>query len=51
MERKKVRIVSDSTCDLSDELLERYGITLAPLCIVLDDESYLDREEIGRAHV
>ncbi len=47
MEKGKVRIISDSTCDLSDDLLERYGITLAPLCIVLDDESYLDREELS----
>ncbi len=51
MEERKVRIVSDSTCDLSDELLERYGITLAPLCIVLDDESYLDREELSPAQI
>ena len=43
MEKRKVSIFSDSTCDLSDELLEKYEITLVPLCIVLDDKSFLDR--------
>lgn len=51
MEERKVRIISDSTCDLSDELLGKYGITLVPLCIVLDDESYLDREELNPAQI
>lgn len=51
MEKRKVRIFSDSTCDLSDELLEKYEITLVPLCIVLDDKSYLDREELSPAQI
>lgn len=42
----KVRIVADSTCDLSDELLKKYGVVTIPLCIVLDDKSYYDKEEI-----
>lgn len=42
----KVRIFSDSTCDLTDELIRRYGITIVPLCIVLDGKSYYDRTEI-----
>lgn len=42
----KVRIVSDSTCDLSPELKERYDIKVIPLCIVMDDKSYFDMEEI-----
>lgn len=42
----KVRIVADSTCDLSDELLEKYEVVTIPLCIVLDDKSYYDKEEI-----
>ena len=28
---KKVLIASDSTCDLSPELIEKYGIKLLPL--------------------
>ena len=30
-----VKIISDSTCDLSKELLERYEIDLLPLHILL----------------
>ena len=37
-----VRIISDSTCDLSKELIERYGITILPLSVVLDEEAHLD---------
>lgn len=43
---KKVKIIADSTCDLSKELLEKYDITIVPLCIVLDEKSYFDGEEI-----
>ena len=41
-----IRIFSDSTCDLSEELLERYEITLVPLHIELGDKEYRDRIEI-----
>ena len=30
-----VKIISDSTCDLSKELLEKYGIAIAPLTVTL----------------
>ncbi len=43
---KKIRIVADSTCDLSADLLEKYDVTIIPLCIVLDDKSYYDGVEI-----
>lgn len=45
MERK-VKIVADSTCDLTEELLEKNDITVIPLCILLDDKSYFDKEEL-----
>ncbi len=41
-----VRIVADSTCDLSDELLDKYDITIVPLHIVLDEKEFRDEEEI-----
>lgn len=41
----KIRIMADSTCDLSPELIEKYGITILPLNIVMDDTSYLDGVE------
>lgn len=38
----KVRIVADSTCDLSRELIEKYDISILPLCIVMGENSYYD---------
>ena len=42
----KVRIVSDSTCDLSPELKEKYDVKVIPLCIVMDDKSYFDMVDV-----
>ncbi len=41
-----IRIFADSTCDLSQELLDKYQIPIIPLSIVLDDKSYYDYFEI-----
>ena len=43
---KKIRIVADSTCDLSAELLEKYDIPVIPLSIIMDDKSYYDGKEV-----
>ena len=43
---KKIRIVSDSTCDLSQELIEKYEISIIPLCIMLGEDTYLDGVDI-----
>ena len=37
-----VKIVADSTCDLSAVLIEKYDITIIPLCIVMGENSYFD---------
>ena len=42
-----VKIISDSTCDLSKELIERYDIEIAPLHVLLGEEEYLDSVNIG----
>lgn len=42
----KIRIVADSTCDLSQELIDKYHISVIPLCIVMDDKSYYDGVEV-----
>ncbi len=42
-----IRIVADSTCDLSKELIEEYGISIVPLHIVLGEKEYLDGKEIS----
>ena len=44
---KKIRIVADSTCDLSAELLAKYDIPVIPLSIIMDDKSYYDGKEIS----
>ena len=41
-----VRIISDSTCDLSKELLERYEIDILPLHVILGDQDYQDGKSI-----
>lgn len=41
-----VKIISDSTCDLSPELIEKYNIRIVPLHIVLGDKEYKDGAEI-----
>ncbi len=41
----KIRVMADSTCDLSPELIEKYEITVLPLNIVMDDVCYLDGVE------
>ncbi len=41
-----VKIISDSTCDLSPELIERYGIKIVPLHIVLGEKEYADGASI-----
>lgn len=42
-----VKILSDSTCDLSKELIEKYNIGILPLHIVLGEAEYKDGEEIS----
>ena len=41
-----VKIISDSTCDLTRELLERYQVTVLPLHVLLGDTEYLDGNNI-----
>lgn len=42
----KIKIVTDSTVDLSPELIREYEIDVVPLSIIIDDEVYLDRVDI-----
>lgn len=41
-----VKVISDSTCDLSQELLERYDIEIVPLHILLGEEEFEDGRSI-----
>lgn len=42
----KVKIVADSTCDLSPELLQRYQVDIVPLYVNLNQETYRDGIDI-----
>lgn len=43
---KKVIIASDSTCDLSAEIIEKYGIRTVPLTVSLGNEHFHDGVDI-----
>lgn len=43
----KVKIVTDSTVDMSAEELKKYDIKMIPLSISIDGEVFLDKIEIG----
>lgn len=42
-----IRVVADSTCDLSDDLIAKYQITILPLYVTLNDHTYRDRVDIS----
>ncbi len=44
---EKIKIIADSTCDLSEELLIQYDITLIPLCVIMGDVTYQDGVNIS----
>lgn len=41
-----VKIISDSTCDLSKELIEKYKIKILPLHVLLGEDEYKDGVDI-----
>ncbi len=43
-----VRIVTDSTCDLPEELIAQHDIRVVPLYVNIGDQSYLDGVELSR---
>ena len=42
---RKIKIVTDSACDIPKELEERYGIRILPFSIAVGDESYTERKD------
>lgn len=40
---RKIKIVTDSTVDLADEILKEYGVEVVPLSIHIDGETFIDR--------
>lgn len=47
----KIKITSDSTCDLSPELIEKYNITLVPLTVIKNNEPFADGVTITPAEI
>jgi DegV family protein with EDD domain len=43
-----IRIVTDSTCDLPEEIVNQQAITVVPLHINVEDKSFLDGVELTR---
>ncbi len=41
-----IRILSDSTSDLGEELIKRYGVTVLPLHVLLGEKDYRDGADI-----
>lgn len=42
-----IKIMADSTCDLSPEIVEQYNIGIAPLKINIGEESYRDKIDLS----
>ena len=47
----RVKIIADSTCDLSPELLERFDIAITPLCVIKDGKEFHDGVDITPADI
>ena len=43
-----IRIVTDSSCDLPDDVIERHRITVVPLTIRFGTEEFVDREQLSK---
>ena len=43
---KKVIVSSDSTCDLSPELLQKYDVKITPLSVEMDGRFYHDGVDV-----
>jgi len=44
---KPIILCADSTCDLSEELLEKYNVHILPMHVNLEDKTYTDGVDIG----
>jgi DegV family protein with EDD domain len=43
---RKIKVVTDSTVDLHDDVLQEHGIEVVPLSLHIDGETYIDRKDI-----
>lgn len=47
----RIRITADSTCDMPAALVERFGVTLAPLTVVVGDDVHSDGIDITQQEI
>ena len=43
----KIGILTDSTCDLPEDLLDKYQIEVIPLTVRIGDQQYKDKVDIS----
>ena len=41
---KNIKIVTDSSCDLNKDIIDRYNIEIVPLNVAFGDDIYVDGE-------
>ncbi|WP_353990329.1 DegV family protein [Pediococcus argentinicus] len=41
-----IKIVTDSSCGITDEEIKKYGVSIVPLSVMIDDTVYVERETI-----
>lgn len=46
MKPKKIVIITDSTCDIPQPLVEQYNIKIYPQIIIWGEEQYQDRPDL-----
>ena len=46
-----IKILSDSTCDLPQEVLDKYNITMIPLSVIKDGKQFTDGVDISPADI
>lgn len=47
----KIKVLADSTCDLSKEIVEKFNIGIVPLTVIKDGQQYLDNVTITPAEI
>ena len=47
----KIKITADSTCDLSPEIVERFGVGILPLSVIMGEKVYKDGIDIKPADI
>lgn len=47
----RIKVLSDSTCDLPQELIEKYDITIVPLTVIKNEQAFFDGITITPAEI